>query len=511
MGVQVRQARWCTWRARVSWGPVFACGLLGTGCATGPGSPAILAPALGRFQDPVPAPQEPPPLPEVAAQEPAEPAIPPAGSGAPLADSAPAPEASPALPAAQAGLPIHGYVRARGRYRTTTNDDDLDVDATISLDIGDRERNPVTGHVLAWSNLDIGSEGSGDPFFDLTDTYSDAVTLRLYQAFADVHTVEELDLLRLGRQPLDETPEFVSFDGVRVELAERGALDVRTGLYGGIPVHLYESSTDGDAVLGAFAEARPWEGGRARFDWMHLEDEDILAEHTNDLFELGLWQAAGKRLRLEGHYSRLEQENRDARIQARWFDPEQELTVQASWYELLETQKDLATEVDPFYEALLEYFPFYQARLQLAKGFAERYQVEAGAELRRLREASDEGEFNREFERYHARASVADLGTPGLTLGLTGELWNDGAEDIQSWAADLTKEWAERWRASLGSYYALYDVDLFSVAERDHVRVYFLGLRYEWSANASLELDYDFENDDLNEYHVLRMGILWRF
>jgi hypothetical protein len=43
------------------------------------------------------------------------------------------------------------------------------------------------------------------------------------------------------------------------------------------------------------------------------------------------------------------------------------------------------------------------------------------------------------------------------------------------------------------------------------VRVYYLDVRYELSRSTRLELVYEFENDDLDEYHVLRGGFLWRF
>lgn len=438
-----------------------------------------------------------------AQQEGQDPAAPAAG-----AETARSPEAQ-----AETGIPIHGYAQARYRYRATPDENDHDLEGTLLLDIGDPERHPVTGHLQAWSNFDLDeTAGSGgpDPFFDLTDTYANDLTARLYQAYVDVHTVEELELLRVGRQPLYDTPEIVSFDGARLETGEHGSLAVRAGAYAGIPVHTYESSPAGDRVLGTFLETRPWRGGWTRLDWMHLEDEDVLADHRNDLFALGAWQRFGTHFRLEGNLSWLEQESRDVRAAATWSDPGHDLTVQVSWYQLLNTQKDLATEVDPFFEALLEHFPFYRAQVLISKGFAERYRVEAGSELRRLEDEDDEGEFNRDYERYHARFALDDLVLPDLVLGLAGEVWNDGDGNIRTWEADLSREWGP-WRASGGSYYALYDLDLFTLDEKDDVRVWFLELRYDWTKNTRLELSYEFENDDLDQYQVLRTGVLWRF
>jgi hypothetical protein len=413
-----------------------------------------------------------------------------------------------------AGVPIHGSVRARYRYRTTSDEDDHDLYDTVTVDVGDPARQPFTAHLLAWSNLDLDERSEGDdpdPFFDLSDTYGSDLTARLYHAWVDKPGVDGLEVLRVGRQPLYETPEIVTFDGARVETAERGERDVRAGLYGGLPVHFFESSPSGDLVLGTFLEGRPWGGARARLDWMHLEDEEVLADHENDLLAAGLWQALGRPLRLEGAFSWLEGRARDARIAGTWSDAERSLRVRASLYELFSTQRDLASEVDNFYQALLEYFPFYRAEVLVSKDLGEHWRVELGSEVRQLEDESDEGEFNREYTRHHARLAAEDVVGEGVTLGLAGEVWDDGDGAYRTWGADLEKRWNERWRTSLGSNYALYKIDLFDLSERDDVRSWTLGVRYDATKATAFDLDYGYEDDDLDEYHVVRVGVQWRF
>ena len=53
----------------------------------------------------------------------------------------------------------------------------------------------------------------------------------------------------MGRQSDYETPEFIVYDGVRLESREPGEEDLQLGAYGGRSAHLYESSPDGDYLF----------------------------------------------------------------------------------------------------------------------------------------------------------------------------------------------------------------------------------------------------------------------
>jgi hypothetical protein len=411
----------------------------------------------------------------------------------------------------RAGLPVTGLLHARYRFRSDGSDDH-DLSSTLALHIGDERRHSVTGHVLAWANgrLD-GRSDSDDAFRDINDAYSKDLQARLYEAYADLHGIDELDAFRLGRQPLYDTPEYVTFDGVRLESNAHGEHGWRLGAYGGVPVHHFESSPSGDSVVGTYVEARPWAGGRARLDYMYLEDEQRLGEARNDLFGARLWQVLGTRLRLEGAFSALEGESRDVLGRATWLDPETDLVVRASYYELLETQGFLVHEFDPFFDALFEYHPYFEVHGLVSKGFRERYRAELGLQLRRLKEAQDEGRFNHEFDRYFARFIVEDFLTDALILALTADLYDAGGDDYSTLSADLEREWNERWNTAIGTFYALYRFDFFEERERRDVRVYFADLGYDASERTRFGLRYEYEDDEVDDYHVVKVGTTWRF
>ncbi|MEZ5962396.1 MAG: hypothetical protein R3F56_00995 [Planctomycetota bacterium] len=439
----------------------------------------------------------------VAAQDP-EPADPPeAGAADRAADPAIAHKTKPWL---------RGQIDTRYRGRWASGADDHDLYGTLTLDLGDEDSDRVTGHFMGRLAWDVdGAESTDSPFYSLADTWNDDVVGYVYDAYADVHRVGGLSMLRIGRQPIYDTPEFAFFDGVRIESSELGKAKVKVGAYGGLSTHLYEWSHSDDWTLGAFVQLRPWTGGRVRFDWMHLEDQRRLEEHEDDLLGAALWQRIGEHLRLEAQYSRIEDRDRDVRGLLGYTLPEHDLNATITYYQLLRTQRDLVLELDPFYSSLLEYRPFWQLGASVAKGLAEHVRLDVGGDVRRVRDDADIGTFNRDYERYHATLSLDELLAQGLTVSATGDLWRSGGQDVSSFGFDVTQEIAKKWRASAGTYYALYKYDLFFNRESDHVRTYFARVRYKASDDLLGSFAYEFEDNDLDQFHSLRLDVTWRF
>ena len=407
-----------------------------------------------------------------------------------------------------AELPVHGSLWTRLRGRRTSDAEDLDLYSTLSLDVGDEKQNPFTGHVRGRLWWDVG--GSSSIFNGLEDTHDGDLTAKLYDAYVDAHEVDSLEVLRLGRQQLWETPELIVFDGVRVETEALGP-GIELGVYGGLPTHFYESSSSGDFVAGAFGRARPWKGGRVRLDWMHLEDDYRLASFDNDLLGLNVWQTVGKQLSLEGEYTRLEERDRDLRLAANWFDRDSEFSIQGSFYRLLEEQRAFAPTADPFFASLQELSPYSQVGLLASKSVTEDLDLDVGVDIRRLDRSANEGEFNHEFEHYFANASFPTLGREDLSLTLTADYWEDDQQDVSTWGADLTHRFDADLRASLGSYYSLYKYDLFLDSERDDVRTYYLKVRWKRSEALRWDAALEYEDDDREEYTTMRLGARWTF
>lgn len=398
--------------------------------------------------------------------------------------------------------------------RSSDDGSDIDLRESFVLDAGDVRRDAFTAHVHGLITADLDGAGSRDDqvsFPSLADTFSGSVDAWFYQAYVDVERVESLETLRVGRQIDYETPEFAFFDGVSLASEELGAKRARFGAYGGVPVHLYESSRSGDVLFGAFGECVPWKRGRARIDWMHLEDETRLAEHDDDLLALSLWQRATDKLRFDGRYTTLEGAGRDVKLGANWNDPKHDFTARATWRRLLETQQDLVLELDPFYGALQSLFPYDQLGLSLEKGFGERATLRGGFDVRRVDDDADIGTFNRDYDRAFVGATLHDVFTKGLELDVDADFWDADGRSVDGFGVSLARDFGNGFEAALGTYYSLYKYDWLSSNEREDVRTWYLKLERAWSKALKGELAYDFDDDENDTYHTLRVGLTWRF
>lgn len=421
----------------------------------------------------------------------------------------PAKEATPQASTPAAGKPfLRGQLNSRLYTRWTSDERDLDLVEILSLDFGDEAKDRVTGHLMGRLAADL--DGYDPTFHSINDSYGDRVDGLLYDAYADVHRFAGLEVVRLGRQSLYDTPEYAFFDGARVESRKYGSAELMVGGYFGASTHLYESSPKGDLLGGAFVEGRPWASGRLRLDWMHMEDGALLGDNRNDLLGAGFWQRLCSHLDAEAHYTRLEGKDRDVSARAVFQAPAQSLLLQGTFYELLQPQGDLVLEADPFFNAVHELDPYHQWGVLGSKGFGEWLQLSAGADTRRVRDRSDVGPYNRDYARYYFTATLLRLPVEHLELAGTADFWNSDVQLVRTWGADARYH-LDELKITAGTYYSLYKFDLFSAYERDHVRTWFGKLQHKLSPKVSADVGYEYETDDLDKYQTIRMGVTWRF
>ena len=408
-----------------------------------------------------------------------------------------------------------GTLQSRWRLRDSGNASDQDIYEVLALEVGDASRDRVSGHFLGRFSADIDGQGDSDSqakFSSLQDTHHQTAYFDLYEASADVQKPFDAPVrARIGRQTDYATPEFAHFDGLRVESDPMGKSRIIAGAYGGVPVRHYEATTIKDQIAGAWADARPWTGGRVRADWMHVHQDEDGPDFYNDLLGLALWQRLSENLQLDARYTRLESENRDVRLDATWQDGEGDLVVQAGYYRLMNPLSAFASEFDPFFETLQTFEPYNQFRFLFSKSLAENLRVDLGGDLRRLDDSGDEGQYNHDYDRGFATLVISDMATKGLDLSLTGDAWESDDQDIRTWGIDLAYTPDVKWRMSLGSAYALYKFNVFQDEERDDVRTWYTRVRRVLSAAWTVELDYAYEDDDFDDYQAFLAGATWHF
>jgi outer membrane protein assembly factor BamA len=106
---------------------------------------------------------------------------------------------------------------------------------------------------------------------------------------------------------------------------------------------------------------------------------------------------------------------------------------------------------------------------------------------------------------------LRELAGGGLSVSCTADFWDGDDQDTNSLGADVSYEVDKSWKTSVGTYYSLYKYELLELAERDDVRTYYIRAGRALSSRLDFDVSYELENDDLDTYHTLRLGILWRF
>ncbi len=492
--------------------------LLGSGPSLGSdlATPTLSAGAPALAQDDVPESEAAPPV-EVAAEageqdgaedQEASPEVEPPADIAPeptLPDEALAPdEPKPS---------IDGFVnvRTRSRWADDYDEDDHDVYGVTGVDIITGGADSWGAHLLLRGSWGLDSQAPGSVFYGVQDTYTDQMDVRVYRAYVDAPVGDGLELARLGRMAIYNTPATAYFDGAQLETEATGPTRLVLGAYGGSSVHLSEGWPSDQFMGGLYARLRPWKDGQLRFDWMRLNDDDRYGIGENDLVSAGLTHRVGKDLRLEGEFSLLDGKGNDARLKGFWLWPEQDMTVRLSYYRLLEAQRNLAYELNPYYNILNTYFPYDQSQLVISKAFGERLELYAGLDTRRVEEEGDIGRFNRDFDRYYVTAAFPELLPMDTTLSITGDAWESPGDDAETWGLDLTSQVSEDMKVSLGSYYSLYKYYFDVNTEREDVRTFYTELRRSVSEETKLMLRYEFEDEEVDSFHSLWLGVTWRF
>ena len=471
-------------------------------------------------QDPKPVPPKPPVVDptDVAAkalQRLLPGAKPPEVAPLPMATGAidpPLPPAAQSLPATETSattLPWSGNISLRYRARHGDGATDQDLVAGLRLDVG-RAADPISVHMRARGFVNADGRRRDDPFPGLDHSFGDDVNARLYAAHVDLRTLQHVDLVRLGRQDLDETPTLLSFDGVRVDSARfLGASSAWLTAYGGVPVHHFEASSSGDSVFGVGGGFKPWRNGRVRLDWMQLRDEFLAIDRQDDLIGVRWWQAVGD-AQLHGLHTWRDGQARD--LQVTGIGTLGSVTdLRVSYRELLSTQRRQVTDIDPYFVIASDYVPYRQFEASLTRDLMHDVTASIGADVRRLSDRSEERTFNREFEHFYTDLTWSNVAWPGLSMTLIGNLWHSSGESFRALTGELAYRPDKSLRVALGAGYDLFQYDLLQDRERLHVRSIYLRFARRFDGGLRVDGGYELQRDDFDEFHVFRLGATWTF
>ncbi len=407
--------------------------------------------------------------------------------------------------------PVHGTVTLKYRYRSTSTESDSDLYEFVTLSYGDPVKDPVSAALSARfaEDLDANRKIQGYyPLNSLDDTYRSAATQRLYTAYLEARPVGTGLAIRGGRQILDEFPESVPMDGgsLRYEVERHVALAV----FGGIPVNPFESSTQGDAMYGAWAEWRPDPRARYQVEYLHLRDENLFGLHEDDLLGFSMDEGEGP-FNVHARYTMLEGKSRDllARLTGAVPDAGFLFDVQATY--VFHRITALSYAIDPYASFLMDLQPYLDVRLRASKSFGDVFWIDASYTARRLVREGVETAYNHEFNRFEVTPRLTNWPMDGLSLSVSADFWNSPADRFWTVGGDVA--WAVHRDVTLsgGSSYALYSLDSFTGEEHDRVRIYYGALRWKVTQGSFFEVRYTFEESVIDRFRIVEFGFRHAF
>ena len=416
------------------------------------------------------------------------------------------------------GFPVHGRLTIKYRARWDNTDEDQDFYEYLSADIGSSLKHTVTAHLYLRGTQDIDgnhAKRSGYVYDSITDTFDNAWNGRIYYAWLELHRLGPIESARLGRQILNETPNVFHMDGLRIDSKPwKAVLSLQAGVYAGIPVHMYESSPSGDWVLGAWAQIRPWDGGRLRADFTAIRDDYRNHVERDSLWAVSAWQEIAQLVTLSGSYTMLDSDSRDYQVRADLYSADWDLRVDASWYQLLKRQERESLDLDQLVSVVWEYLPYMQGRLALAKGLGDHVVIQAGAEIREGRDVHRDEKFNRSFRRFFLTPAINDWPIEGLSVSATFEYWevpHTQNGDTRSVGGDLTYRIMKGLKASIGTSFALYKYDQLTEIEREHVQTWYARVSLSPWKPLKFDLSYELEDDDRDTFHTIKVAVSFSF
>ena len=170
-----------------------------------------------------------------------------------------------------------------------------------------------------------------------------------------------------------------------------------------------------------------------------------------------------------------------------------------------------AVEFDPFSEELLEFAPYRELGLDLAHELGAHVVLELGLAARKLRDAADEGDFNRDWERGNLTTTLRAARDAPLALTLGAERWHADGQDSDALEAGLSYD--DGGPGATRSARPTRSTTTAGSSSRNasDVRSLYFDIARDLGRNLVLELAYALDDDELDTWHELTGGLRWRF
>jgi hypothetical protein len=404
---------------------------------------------------------------------------------------------------------VDGYIYNEYRYRMTDSEDDSDFTSTLGFSTKNDSNN---FHFLGRTSVDIDNNSeSNSAFSSISDTYNKNLNMKVYSAYFNLNSNNRLSKFNLGRQSIYDTPESAFFDGMRIESKYLTSHRFKIGLYGGKPVHLYESSSSGDQILGAYAIGSLSSKASIKIDQMRIKDAYRTMNYRNDLTNFRYTYRYNKRTRFSMAYSMIDNLDRDINIKVKYINIKTGTSIFLTSYLLINGQQQNALEFSSYQSILQSLEPYYKTRIYIKKKINDIFSLDTGLMFRTMKNIQDKGTYNREYHQYHVGGTFNIPGKTNPVLSINLEQWDSDNRVVHSYGIDYQSFIKDKYTVGFGSYFSLYKYDIFLNSERDEVQTYHAFLKVKLTKALNLRSSYSYENDDYEAYHIVKIGVRCHF
>jgi hypothetical protein len=331
--------------------------------------------------------------------------------------------------------------------------------------------------------------GTYDPFVDLLDVQrgDDAAAATVYTGFLEARDLVPGSRLRVGRQFVTHTGAF-QLDGAHVAL--RLGEHAAAYAYGGVPVSYFFASESGDQIEGAGVVARPWARTRVETEYTHVQAEGA----ENDLVTVAAEQRLAHGVQLGARFRQLDTSPWDLGFRLGVPVPWLGLMARVRLREVLsDVHGDIAYPISPFTSVLGPERKLTNVVVEVTRPMTEQVDLTAGSQIQALASGKEYASHN--YQRVFAQLDLAELPWRGAFVTPIIEHWNVSDDATTQLGLRWTQLLSDRLETWAGTEYAQYLYDYLHDRERDHVRLYYLGMLWRPGDRLGVGLDFQAEQD----------------
>lgn len=424
------------------------------------------------------------------------------------------------FPAISNAYEYSGFISNRYILRTTGSDSDNDIETLFSIDMGNPFRDLYTASFQFGGLFDIEGTSEGSVFSGPNNALGEYALARVYHAYLDIKEQGPIYRIRIGRQYKYNFENFY-FDGVALESdpSNKIAFDI----YGGVPVHLFESQSGfdpGDWVAGGSIDWNPVAGFKLHYDYVHLKDRvsgfrASVGDTEDDLFGLSAWWNVDRRLELYSRFTSFSDQVRDVEFSAAVKWAEQDLRLSVRIYTLLKGYSFRVIDLNG-YEFAGVYEPYYDILISASKFIGKHFSFEGGAGLRFLKDYQIASAFNHGYSRFFVTLSVYDVLLKDFTISTTQDYYRGTDNSLENNSFGTSFYAAKyflkrRLSLNLGSSFYFYRYNLYLGSESSNVQTYYVGAETKLIDRFRIKLNYEFEDNDFDNFHTINFSVIWSF